>query len=368
MVKIGVDLRPLGWALQTGIPRMVNGVFRELILSGTEKYIPLGLSPKRSGSGSRQSDFPVASFKPAWPDQLVSFFGASHKIDLLLSFYHPLPARRCFPGVLFIHDLIPVRFTAQFGCPELTLLFERIRHSAQSCQLILTNSHASKQDIVELWGFDDEKIAIVPLAIDDIFKDNTGNREEKEVLQQYKIVAPYILSVGTIEPRKNLLRLLQAYEQIRDRHKERLQLVLAGSLGWRYDEFLHHLEGSRFRGDITMTGYMADRELAVLYRNATVFAFPSLYEGFGLPILEAMGCGAPVITSMISSMPEVGGDCACYCDPYSVESITEALETVLFDEQRRKMMAAAGIERASQFSWAKTAAIIRRNLLQVLGR
>jgi glycosyltransferase involved in cell wall biosynthesis len=371
-MKIGVDLRPLGWGLQAGIPRMIKSIFRELVLFDTEQYIAMGLSPICPFSDPQQGEIPLSSCKSMWSEQLLSSFGSNHKIDVLLSFYYPLPVDRRFPGVLFIHDLIPVRFAAQFGCLEQTVLFERIRYSAQSCQRILTNSCASKQDIVELWGIDNEKIEVVPLAIDDNVKDIIGNYEEKwrhkadELLQRHKIDAPYILSVCTIEPRKNLTRLLQAYEQIRDRRKERFQLIFVGGLGWRYEEFLRRLEGSKWRGDIVMTGYVADWELAVLYHNATVFAYPSLYEGFGLPILEAMGCGVPVVTSMISSMPEVGGDCAYYCDPYSIESIMQALETVLFDEPRQRIMSLAGIKRASQFNWAKTAAIVRRNLLQIL--
>lgn len=370
-MRIGVDVRPLGWGLQAGIPRMMRNILKELMLSDTEQFIAMGLSPLCPFSGQLPGEIPLSSCKSTWSDQLLSAFGASHKIDVLLSFYHPIPVRRSFSGVIFIHDLIPVRFAKQFGCPEQTILFERIRYSAQSCQRILTNSCASKQDIVELWGIDKEKIEVVPLAVDDSLKDVVENYEEKwrheadKVLQQHKIDAPYILSVCTIEPRKNLTRLLQAYEQIRARRKERILLTLVGGLGWRYEEFLRRLESSQYRGDIVMTGYVADWELAVLYRNATVFAYPSLYEGFGLPILEAMGCGAPVVTSNISSMPEVGGDCACYCDPYSVESIMQALETVLFDEQKQRIMSSAGMKRAAQFNWATTAAIVRRNVLQI---
>jgi len=369
-LRVGVDVRPLGWGLQAGIPRMMKNILKELMLSATEQYIAMGLSPLCPFAGQLPGEIPLSSAKSMWSDQLLLAVGTSHKIDVLLSFYHPIPARRSFSGAIFIHDLIPVRFAKQFGCPEQTVLFERIRSSAQSCQRILTNSSASKQDIVELWGIDDEKIAVAPLAIDDSLKDVVENYEEwrqeaDKVLQQHKIDAPYILSVCTIEPRKNLPRLLQAYEQIRTRRKERIQLILVGGLGWRYEEFLQRLESSQYRGDIVMTGYVADWELAVLYRNATVFAYPSLYEGFGLPILEAMGCGAPVVTSAVSSMPEVGGDCACYCDPYNVESIIQALETVLFDRQRQRIMSSAGLKRAAQFNWATTAAIIRKNLLQI---
>jgi len=344
-------LRPLGWKLQAGIPRVVYHVFKELILYKSEQYLPMGYGAKYS-FGS---------------DQLLSHFGMVHKIDVFLSLYHPLPTCRQFPSVLFIHDLIPVRFPSLFDLAT-HQLFQRLRHSAESCQHILTNSQASKQDIMELWGIDDQKIQVVALGVGNEFKDIVANYEKWRhkadgMLQRFGIVFPYILSVCTVEPRKNLIRLLQAYEQIRDRRKERFQLVLTGRLGWQYEDFLRQLESSKYRQDIVLTGFVADWELVALYHNATVFAYPSLYEGFGLPILEAMTCGAPVVTSMVSSMPEVGGECACYCDPYSVESMVEELETVFFDEKKQQIMSAKGIKRASQFNWSTTVATIRQVLL-----
>ena len=184
-------------------------------------------------------------------------------------------------------------------------------------------------------------------------------------MQRYKISTPYLLSVCTLEPRKNLPRLLQAYEQVRARNKERLQLVLTGRLGWQYEELVRQLGNSPYSQDIVLTGFVPDRDLADLYRGARAFAFPSLYEGFGLPVLEAMSCGIPVMASNISSIPEVGGDCICYCDPYSIESMVRALETVLLDEEKRRYMAAAEIERARQFSWALAAAVVRKTFLQL---
>jgi glycosyltransferase involved in cell wall biosynthesis len=274
--------------------------------------------------------------------------------------------------VLLINDLIPVRFAATLGSAENTELFERIRRSAEWCERILTISQASKQDIIYYWKIPEEKIAVVPLAVSDVFKTTAvqsgdGWRQEADmVLGRFKITAPYILSVCNVSPRKNLERLLQAYELIRTRRKLNLQLVVTGMRDKNYEEFGRQLSSSPYKQDVIVTGFVPDAELAVLYRNALLFAFPSLYEGFGLPVLEAMSCGAPVVTSMVSSMPEVGGDCAVYCDPHSVESISQALETVLDDDEKRCGMSRMGMERAGSFNWAATAAVIRRNLLQLM--
>ena len=268
---------------------------------------------------------------------------------------------------MFVNDLIPVRFEAAFGSPSQTRLFERIRRSAESCERILTISRASKRDIVELWGIPEDTVDVVPLAVDDGFSPDAERREgDDALLRRLKIEPPYVLSVCTIEPRKNLDRLLQAYELIRARGSGPLRLVLTGDLGWRCDGFLRRLAESSCERDIVMTGYLPDSELAALYRNAALFAFPSLYEGFGLPILEAMSCGAPVVTSSVSSMPEVGGDCACYCDPAGVESIAGAMEAVLCDERKRRDMSVRGIERAQGFRWSATAAMVRETLLRLV--
>lgn len=366
-MDIGVDVRPLAWRIRSGIPRVVRSVFRELRLFGSERYIPMDscpspLLPVPGCSGARSMSFGSVS-----PETARSSLGTTHSIDAFLSFYDPVPRIRPCPAVMFVNDLIPVRFEAAFGSPSQTRLFERIRRSAESCERILTISRASKRDIVELWGIPEDTVDVVPLAVDDGFSPDAERREgDDALLRRLKIEPPYVLSVCTIEPRKNLDRLLQAYELIRARGSGPLRLVLTGDIGWRCDGFLRRLAESSCERDIVMTGYLPDSELAALYRNAALFAFPSLYEGFGLPILEAMSCGAPVVTSSVSSMPEVGGDCACYCDPTGVESIAGAMEAVLYDERKRRDMSVRGIERAQGFRWSATAAMVRETLLRLV--
>ena len=370
MLKVGVDVRPLRGPM-SGIPRVASNILRELISSGSEKYLLMDACPSPIGPVYQSFNEPLPDWSCGEFSAVQSPPGMNHNLDIFLSFYYPVPRYRPFPAVLFINDLIPVRFADTLGSIQQTRLFERIRSSAEFCERILTISQATKRDIVELWGLPEEKIEVVLLAAGDDFKPVSAQGGEHEslkanpTLQRYKISTPYLLSVCTLEPRKNLPRLLQAYEQVRARNKERLQLVLTGRLGWQYEELVRQLGNSPYSQDIVLTGFVPDRDLADLYRGARAFAFPSLYEGFGLPVLEAMSCGIPVMASNISSIPEVGGDCICYCDPYSIESMVRALETVLLDEEKRRYMAAAEIERARQFSWALAAAVVRKTFLQL---
>ena len=370
MLKVGVDARPLKGQM-SGIPRVSFSILKELMSSGNEQYLLMESCPSPIGPVFQSANESLLNWNCGELSAGQSPSGANRNLDIFLSFYYPVPRYRSFPAVLFIHDLIPVRFAETLGNIRQTRLFERIRSSAEFCERIFTISQASKRDIVELWGLPEEKIEVVLLAAGEDFKPASELGVEQEnlkansTLQRYKISTPYLLSVCTLEPRKNLQQLLKAYERVRAGNKERLQLVLTGRLGWQYEELLRQLGNSPYNRDIVLTGFVPDRALADLYRGATAFAFPSLYEGFGLPILEAMSCGVPVMASNVSSMPEVGGDCICYCDPYSVESMVQALETVLFDEGKRRFMAAAEIERARQFSWASAAAIVRKNILQL---
>jgi alpha-1,3-rhamnosyl/mannosyltransferase len=164
---------------------------------------------------------------------------------------------------------------------------------------------------------------------------------------------PFVLSVGTLEPRKNLGRLVEAWSRLPDALRREHTLALVGARGWELDEVLAPVRASG--DDIRMTGFVSDEDLAALYAGCAVFAYPSLYEGFGLPVLEAMQQGAPVLCSSSSSLPEVGGDAVVYVDPRDAGSIATVLERLLRDPGERARLAAAGPVRAAQFSWDETA-------------
>lgn len=370
MRRIGIDLRALGYRHQTGVQRVTYNITRELLKNPEEEYILIGKSPHYHFDTSSFVNLDLPNADHPCYDKLVSLAGNAKQFDLLFSPYYPVPERRNFKGVLLIYDLIALRHPEYFPNGEgLKQFFLRIGQSARQCERIITISEATKADVVDFFSIDPEKIVAVPLAATDIFTQSDLNKPEvanRMILAKHRIGGPYLLSTCTIEPRKNLPRLLKAYEILRSRLKGRILLVLVGALGWKYQPFVAEVEKSPFKEDIIFTGYIEDEELLVLYKNASVFVYPSLFEGFGLPVLEAMCCGIPVVTSNVSSLPEVAGDCAVYCDPYQEESIAEAIGSVLMAPSKAKEMSVRGLERSKRFTWAETARLAREALLACL--
>jgi glycosyltransferase involved in cell wall biosynthesis len=206
-------------------------------------------------------------------------------------------------------------------------------------------SDSTRRDLVERFPAAAGKAGVVPLAADERFVPD-GPRAEVEG-------RPFVLGVGTLEPRKNLPRLIEAFAALPDEVRGERLLVLVGALGWEASETLDAL--GRHSELLRTPGHVPDTELPAFYRAADAFAYPSLYEGFGLPVLEAMRSGAPVLTSSTSSLPEVAGDAAVYVDPTDVGSIRDGLEALLSDQALRERLARKGPERASVFSWDRTA-------------
>lgn len=213
---------------------------------------------------------------------------------------------------------------------------------------IITGSEFSKQEILERLNFRDKDIHVIYHGIDhNLFKVNF------DLNLNFSIPDKFIFSVGSIEPRKNLLGLLEAYDLLEDNFKKEYKLVLAGFKGWSNKEIMTLIEKNK--ENIHYLGFISDLELVKVYNLATCFIFPSFYEGFGLPVLESMACGTPVICSNTSSLPEVGGDAVVYCNPYDLNDIKNKIEIVLNDENLQKEMIKNGLERAKLFSWEKSA-------------
>jgi len=212
---------------------------------------------------------------------------------------------------------------------------------------IITGSEFSKREILERLDFDKSKIKVIYHGINhNIFKVKNSNID-------IKLPSKFIFSVGSIEPRKNLLGLLKAYNSLDSSIKNEYKLLLAGFKGWENNEIIELINQNR--DNIEYLGFISDDELATVYNRASLFIFPSFYEGFGLPILEAMACGTPVISSNSSSMPEVGGDAIIYCNPHSVDDIRDKIKMVLGDKALQEKLISKGLERAKEFSWEKSA-------------
>lgn len=225
---------------------------------------------------------------------------------------------------------------------------------------VFCNSEATRRDLLKRFEWASTRTSVVPLAADDQFGKAMSKAARDDVLRRLDLDRPFVLAAGTLEPRKNLGRLIDAFAALPDEVRHRHLLALAGPRGWEDEEIL--AKAGRGRDSVRVLGHVTDDELAALYGSCAAFCYPSLYEGFGLPVLEAMRAGAPVITSVLSSLPEVAGDAAEYVDPRDTDQITRAMERLLTDASRREELARQGRERAKIYSWSATATAILRQL------
>jgi glycosyltransferase involved in cell wall biosynthesis len=216
-------------------------------------------------------------------------------------------------------------------------------------------SESVKREMVKDLGIEPSRITVTPLGLDAQYVPSPPEKIP-EVLSKYGLVpGDYIVSVGTKEPRKNLKRLLAAYAALPDALRRRFPLAVVGGAGWLLDDWAHLLSRWGLTNQVRTLGYVPQEDLPVLYSGAALMAYPSLYEGFGLPPLEAMGCGCPVLTSNVSSLPEVVGDAACMVDPLDEGAISSALARILDDSAERERLRALGLERAKLFHWDRCA-------------
>ncbi len=266
---------------------------------------------------------------------------------------HLLPPLGELPTVLTVHDLIFERFPAYHKRANYLYLRRAMPLFCQKARAIIAISENTRQDLVERYHLPPEKITVIPEAAAPGFAPQPP-AIIAEVRARYRLPERYILAVGTLEPRKNLSRLVDACGPLFDAGLVDA-LVLVGARGWLYEGFFQHLEASPWRERVILPGFVREQDLPAVYGGALVTAQPSLYEGFGLPVLEAMACGSPVCASNSSSLPEVGGDAALYFDPENVGEMTETLRAVVTSQELRRHMREAGLARARQFTWAETA-------------
>ncbi|MBI3932142.1 MAG: glycosyltransferase family 4 protein [Acidobacteria bacterium] len=292
------------------------------------------------------------------------------KADLLHSPHYVLPWLCPIPSVVTVHDCIHLLFP-QYLPNRMALHYARsmMGRAVRRSALVFTVSEASKRDILRFYPeADPERVLVVPNAIDDALLVDPGEEEMERVRERYQIRGRFVLYAGNIKPHKNLERLVAAFGLLKQRAgHEDLKLFIIGDEVNRYGSLRRAVEAAGVRQDVRFFGFVPDRTLAALYRLAAAFAFPSLYEGFGLPPLEAMACGTPVVTSRISSLPEVVGDAALLVDPYSVEDIAGGVERVLGDPALRAELVALGHARVRSFSWERSVKAIHTGYMKALG-
>ena len=276
------------------------------------------------------------------------------RLDVLHSPDFIPPFRRRCPAVITVHDLA-FKLYPQLLTVESAAYYGQIERAVASAEQIIAVSEATRQDLLRLLHADGRKITVVYEAADPLYRPRDDAAAVQQILRAYGLEAPFVLAVGTIEPRKNLLMLLRAFRGLLNRDPNCATLVIAGPRGWLADD-VAALHAKLELGDqVRFLGAVPAGDLSALYGVAELFVSPSLYEGFGLPVVEAMACGAPVLVSNVSSLPEVAGDAGLCLPPDDVDGWAEAMRRVLNDPALRATMRGQSLRQARRFSWERAA-------------
>lgn len=251
-----------------------------------------------------------------------------------------------------VHDMVYIRYPETMSEANYNIHRTNLQRSCINADVILTVSQNSRNEIAEFMNVPLDKIQVAYPAVDRaVFY---PNKNYGLIREKYEISGSYILYLGTLEPRKNIISIIKAFKIISDRNKE-IMLVIAGEKGWQYDEVFRNVEDLHLQDKVIFTGYVPEEDICVLYSCALAFVFPSLYEGFGIPPLEAMACGTPVIVSEAASLREVVGDAGILVDPLDVENIAFEMERLINDSSLRTIYSKKGVNQARDFSWEKSA-------------
>jgi glycosyltransferase involved in cell wall biosynthesis len=291
----------------------------------------------------------------AWEQSALAT--ASRKLDLLHGMAFATPLAVACPTVVTVHDLSFLRFPEAFRRANRTYLSLFTRLSARRAARVIVGAESTRRDVIELCGVPAERVITVPYGVTEAFSP-APQAEVAEFRQRKGLPERFILFLGTLEPRKNIGRLIQAYAALREREGANgtPKLVIAGGKGWFYESLFSQVAGLGLSDHVMFTGYVPGEELVWWYRAAFMFVFPSLFEGFGLPVLEALACGAPTVTSNVSSLPEVAGDAALLVDPVNTEALVNAMSRLLNEPDLRCRLSEAGVDQAKRFPWSRTAA------------
>jgi glycosyltransferase involved in cell wall biosynthesis len=281
-------------------------------------------------------------------DQLDVFWGTNNLLPL------GLPAGMA--KVLTVHDLILPVYAKSADPLSRCMHWLFGRRSALQADRIIAVSHSTARDLQRIFGVPESRIEVIYHGVDSTFRPQEPRAASEYVANKYGVSKDYILTVGTLGPHKNLITLVEAVKVLRDRGALSFQLLVVGAQGRKKSQVLEVLRSSGLTGDdIRFLGFVPDEDLPMLYSASSLFVLPSLYEGFGLPLAEAMSCGAPVIASNTSSIPEVVGEAALLVPPTEPEAFAEAILRVRSDDNRRRTMIEDGLKQAAAFRWDKTA-------------
>ena len=290
-----------------------------------------------------------------WTHVRLSWEMATRPPDLLFVPSHVLPVVHPLRSVVTVHDLGYLHYPEAHTSFQNHYLRWSTRYNARSAVRVLADSQATRQDLIQHYQIPQERIHVVYPGRDEALGPVVDPTSLTRIRARYRLQRPYYLYLGTLHPRKNLVRLVQAFAQLVRTSTGDELLVLAGKKGWQYDEIEAQVRALGLQDRVVLTGYVADSDLAGLLSGALAFVFPSLHEGFGFPVLEAMACGTAVVCSNTSSLPEVAGDAALLVDPLDTDAIAAAIHQVTHNPGLRQHLVERGFQQISQFSWERCA-------------
>lgn len=359
---LGMDGRVITWHIGSGLATYTNNLLANIQkhdgLKDIFMFYPydsktdlfdINSIPKSMLIGERRSDFWNKVYQIKW------------KLDFPIDFFHNtvngigLPTNLNSNYVITLHDVIPYVMPETVDRPHLDYTFKNTPYIVENAAQIITVSNYSKQDIQRYFGVSDDKITVTHLAADDIYQPMDRDKARSVIFNKYGVDRHYILYLGGFSPRKNIARLIEAFQKVKESYEKPIDLLILGEHSRSYPYLWSLTEKLALTDNVKFLNFIPTDDLPFFYNGADVFVYPSLYEGFGLPPLEAMQCGTPVVTSRVSSIPEIVGDAALLANPYNIDEIAEQILKLLSNQSLWLRYSLLGRAKSKEYSWDKTA-------------
>ncbi|MCK4649384.1 glycosyltransferase family 4 protein [bacterium] len=365
-MRIAIDFRST-IGQPAGIGRFTNNLVKQIALLGSKnEYILYSFYPKMPNKEIKEfiKKHPNLSLKTnPVPGRIMRYLWDYFKIpiefsigevDIIHIMDFLIPNIKKARLIVTVHDISSILFPQWHTRYTRRWVKDRIYLAKEKAHKIIVDSVHTKKDLVRTLGVSEDLIAVIYGGVGEQFQPIKDRETLKQIKKRYKIRDKYLLFLGTLEPRKNILGLIRAFHKIKNRFPN-YQLVIAGKRGWKFQEIFKTVGELRLEDKVIFTGYLPEEDIPSLYSGAELFIYPTLYEGFGFPPLEAMACGTPVITSNLSSLPEVMGEAGILIDPNNIDELARAIESALSNEDLKRELRAKGVRQAAKFSWKRCA-------------
>lgn len=361
-MKIGIDARAAKWYRGTGIGTYSYQLIHSLNKIDNYNDYLLFVPEDCKLDIPFQENFHIKNIKQDNQNNFWNEVNIPNKLtDKYMDIYHVpqngigLPTTKNCPFVITLHDIIPYRMPDTVGDQYLKIFNEKLPNIIPLCDGIITVSEYSKEDIIKAFNFPREKIYVTYLASEDIYKPYDKILSKSIIEKNYSITGDYILYIGGFSPRKNILGLLDSFSLLLPKLKKDIKLVIAGSKGKSYDMYKKRAQSLHIEDKVVFPGFISMDHIPFIYNACELFVYPSFYEGFGLPPIEAMACGVPVIASNVTSIPEIVKDSTLLVNPYDINDLSEKMYDALLDNDLRQCLISKGLKRTSALTWEHTA-------------